>query len=291
MNHRIPAQQKALYPLAAKQVDTKFKMTTQVTIVLILTFIINLITTLSYSVRIVGIRTGRIAISFALFNILVLVSRTANGFQAPLLAKTVESDIKHGIFDNAGAFRLIILSCSIATVIGAFFIPTFQRVLSRAVVNFSTHKSMGKLILHGFSKTGILYFKDNMTIPTKENISTIKFDNDFPWKIFILNIIAVAILTIGVLSAVYASYLNPDYRTTASNLSAFINGFATILMFAFIDPHLSAMTDDVTLGKCSETTFRKYIVYMTIARLLGTVLAQLLLIPSAQLLAWTATRI
>lgn len=266
-------------------------MTTQVTIVLILTFIINLITTLFYSVRIVGIRTGRIAISFALFNILVLVSRTANGFQAPLLAKTVESDIKQGIFDNAGIFRLIIMSCSIATVIGAFFIPTFQRVLSRAVVNFSTHKSMGKLILHGFSKTGILYFKDNMTIPTKENISAIKLDNDFPWKIFILNIVAVAILTIGVLSAVYASYLNPDYRTTASNLSAFINGFATILMFAFIDPHLSAMTDDVTLGKCSEATFRKYIVYMTIARFFGTVLAQILFLPSAQLLAWTATHI
>lgn len=266
-------------------------MATQITIVLILTFIINLITTLSYSVRIVGIRTGRIAISFALFNILVLVSRTANGFQAPLLAKTVENDIRHGIFDNSGIFRLIILSCSIATVIGAFFIPTFQRVLSRAVVNFSTHKSMGKLILHGFSKTGILYFKDNMTIPTKENISAIKFDKDFPWKIFILNIVAVAILTIGVLSAIYASYLNPDYRTTASNLSAFINGFATILMFAFIDPHLSAMTDEVTLGKCSEATFRKYIVYMTIARLLGTVLAQILFLPSAQLLAWTATHI
>ncbi|MCO5239781.1 MAG: lipid II flippase Amj family protein [Chitinophagaceae bacterium] len=266
-------------------------MTTQVIIVLILTFIINLITTLSYSVRIVGIRTGRIAISFALFNILVLVSRTANGFQAPLLAKTVENDIKLGVFNNSGTFRLIILSCSAATVIGAFFIPTFQRVLSRAVVNFSTHKSMGKLILHGFSKTGILYFKDNMTIPAAGNISAIKLDNDFPWRIFILNIVAVAILTIGVLSAVYASYLNPDYRTTASNLSAFINGFATILMFAFIDPHLSAMTDDVTLGKCSEAKFRKYIVYMTIARLVGTILAQILFLPGAQLLAWIAAHI
>jgi hypothetical protein len=102
-------------------------MTTQIVIVLILTFVINLITTLSYSVRIVGIRTGRIAISFALFNILVLVSRTANGFQAPLLAKTVERDIKLGIFDNAATFRLIILSCTIATIIGAFFIPTFQK--------------------------------------------------------------------------------------------------------------------------------------------------------------------
>ena len=266
-------------------------MTTQIVIVLILTFVINLITTLSYSVRIVGIRTGRIAISFALFNILVLVSRTANGFQAPLLAKTVESDIKIGVFENIETFRLIIFSCTVATVVGAFLIPTFQRVLSKAVSNFSTHKSMGKLLLHGFSKAGILYFKDNMALPTKENITQIKLNREFPWRIFILNIFAVAILTIGVLSAVYASYLNPDYRTTASNLSAFINGFATILLFVFIDPHLSSMTDDVTLGKCSETMFRKYIVYMTVARLIGTMLAQVLFLPGAKLLAWTATHL
>jgi hypothetical protein len=134
---------------------------------------------------------------------------------------------------------------------------------------------MGKLIFHGFSKAGVHYFKDNMTLPTKENVTQIKLDSEFPWRIFILNIFAVAILTIGVLSAVYASYLNPDYRTTASNLSAF----------------LSTMTDDVTIGKCSETTFRKYIVYMTIARLFGTILAQVIFLPSAKLLAWTATHI
>jgi len=40
------------------------------------------------------------------------------------------------------------------------------------------------------------------------------------------------------------------------------------------------MTDDVTLGKCSEATFRKYIVYMTIARVAGTVLRRLSLYPA-----------
>jgi len=55
------------------------------------------------------------------------------------------------------------------------------------------------------------------------------------------------------------------------------------------NPHLSAMTDDAALGKCSETTFGKYIMYVTIARLLGTILAQLIFIPSAELLAWFAT--
>lgn len=266
-------------------------MTSQIVIVLILTFVINLITTLSYAVRIVGIRTGRIAISFALFNILVLVSRTANGFQAPLLAKTVENDIKNSVFENVDTFRLIILSCSIATLFGALLIPTFQRILSKAVNDFSIHKSIGKLAMHGFSKTGILYFKDNIALPNRDYVIHFKFNSAFPWRIFILNIFAVTILTIGVLSAVYASYLNPDYRTTASNLSAFVNGFATILMFVFIDPNLSIMTDEVTLGKCPESTFRKHIVYMVIARLLGTVLAQVLFLPGAKLLAWVATQL
>ncbi|MFW6273024.1 MAG: lipid II flippase family protein, partial [bacterium] len=43
-------------------------MTIQIYLVLILTLIIHLISTLSYSVRIVGIRTRKIAISFSLFN-------------------------------------------------------------------------------------------------------------------------------------------------------------------------------------------------------------------------------
>jgi hypothetical protein len=260
-------------------------MTTSIIIVLILTFIINLISTLSFSVRIVGIRTGRIAISIALFNILVLISRTANGFQAPVLAKMVEENIKQGIFSNESAFRLLILSCTLATVLGALLIPTFQRVLSKAVTNFSVHKSIPKLVLHGFSKAGISYFKDNLTLPSRENISSIALNKEFPWRIFVLNTVAVAITTIGVLSAVYASYFNPEYRTTASNLSAFINGFATILMFVFVDPHLSVMTDDVVLGKSSEAAFRKYVTYMAFARLVGTILAQLLFIPCAKILA------
>ncbi len=42
------------------------------------------------------IRTGRIAISFAVFNVFALLSRTANTIQAPLLAKTIENSINLG---------------------------------------------------------------------------------------------------------------------------------------------------------------------------------------------------
>ena len=263
-------------------------MANQIVIVLILVFLINLITTLSYSVRIVGIRTGRIAVSFALFNILVLISRTAYGFQAPLLAKTIENNIVTGAGENLLEFRLIILICTIATVIGGILIPTFQRVLSIAVDKFSIYKSVPSLLLHSFSRGGITSIRDNIVIPSSKNIKGINLSKDFPWKVFIMNVIAVAIITVGVLSALYAGYFNPEFRATASNLSAIINGIATILMFIFIDPFLSVMTDDVVLGKAKESLFRKYIVYMVIARVLGTILAQFIFLPSSRLIAWVA---
>src|SRR3546814_15691413 len=52
------------------------------------------------------------------------------------------------------------------------------------------------------------------------------------------------LLAVGVVASLYAGYLAPEFRVTASQLSALINGFATILLFAFIDPQLSVMTDD-----------------------------------------------
>jgi len=266
-------------------------MTNQIALVLGLTFLINLITTLSYSVRIVGIRTGRIAVSFALFNILVLVSRTANGFQAPLLASTIEKNINSGLGANTFDFRLIILSCTISTVFGGMLIPTFQRILSIAVDKFSIYKSVPKVLLYGITKSGISSIKENIVIPSSRNLYNFDLKKDFPWKVFIMNIVAVAIITVGVLSSLYAGYFNPEFRTTASSLSAIINGLATILMFVFIDPFLSVMTDDVVLGKTSESLFRKYIVYMVFARVIGTVIAQIILVPAARLIAYTAGKI
>ena len=266
-------------------------MTNQVLIVFVLTFVIHLISTLSYSVRIVGIRTKRIAVSFALFNIMVLVSRTANGFQAPLLANQVEKNIQNGIGEDLFDFRIILLGATLATIVGGFLIPTFQRIFTKSVYQFSIHKSIPRLLIHGFSKSGIIQFANSLKIPDKKNVTElIKFRN-IPKKIFILNIVAVAVLTVGVLASLYAGYLAPDLRTTSSTLSSIINGGATILLFIFIDPYLSGLTDDVIIGKCSEIVFRQFIIWMVVARLIGTLIAQLIFVPSAELISIVAQMI
>ena len=103
-------------------------MTTQVIIVLGLTFIIYIVGTLAYSVRIVGIKTGRIAVAFAIFNVFALVSRTANTFQAPLLAKTIENSINAGNTDGMlHIFRWILVSATFATIVGAILLPSRSR--------------------------------------------------------------------------------------------------------------------------------------------------------------------
>ena len=261
----------------------------QLFLICFLTFVIHLIGTLAYSVRIAGVRTRRIAVSFALFSILVLVSRTSNSFLGPFLAKRVETNLD-GAAQGAllGDFQWLLASASLATIVGAFLIPTFQRVFCRAVLHFQVHRSVPKLILHGFFKGGLSYVKDVASVPAARNMTDIRSGHGVSLRITLLNVAANALWTVGVFASLYAGALDPSVRVTSSTLSAIINGGATIMMAIFIDPHISGMTDDVIEGKVSEGQFRKAIVWLVGSRLAGTLLAQLLLVPSAMLIAWVA---
>ncbi|MCY6372160.1 lipid II flippase Amj family protein [Clostridium ganghwense] len=264
-------------------------MSTQIIIVLILTFIIYIISTLAYSVRIVGVRTGRIAISFAVFNVFALISRTANSIQAPLMAKTIEGTIKTGNPQSLlFIFRWILFSTTLATIIGALLMPTFIKVFGKAVETFSIYRSIPKLLLHGFSKSGIEQFKSSVTKPKKENLAQLKNLKMIPKKIIVLNTVAFSISTVGILSSLYAGCLNPELRTTCSTLSSVINGLSTILMFIFVDPFISMLTDDVIKGKCTELQFDRCIIFIVGGLIVGTMLAQFLLVPAAKAISLIA---
>ncbi|NHC43438.1 DUF2837 family protein [Bacillus sp. MM2020_1] len=263
-------------------------MSTQIIIVLVLNFIISMIGTLAYSVRMVGVRTGKIAVSFAVFNILMLVSRMAITFQVPILTKFVEHN--SGGSDLLKFFNLIIIISGIATVIGAILIPTFQRIFYKGVLNFAVDRSIPKLVMHSFSKAGVNYIKDCVAIPVKENITQINY-RKLPIKIIIYNLITVSLLTVGALAPIYAGSLAPDLRATCITLSSIINGVATILMSIFIDPQLSVMTDDVIEGKCTEKDFRTVVVAMVGSKTLGTFASLLLIIPSSYLIVFIAKMI
>src|SRR5436190_21124305 len=150
-------------------------MDTQLLIICFLTFVIHLIGTLAYSVRIAGVRTRRIAVSFALFNILILVSRTSNSFQGPFLAKRVEENLIHPVAHSLLTdFRWLLFSATLATVVGAFLIPTFQRIFSRAVQDFQVHRSIPRLLLRVCFKGGLSHVKDSVSVPASGNLTALR---------------------------------------------------------------------------------------------------------------------
>jgi Alternate to MurJ len=264
-------------------------MDSQLLLICLLTAIINLIGALAYAARIAGIRTGRIAMSFALFNLLVLVSRMSNSFLGPFLAKRIELRLASGGGDALiGDFRLVLTSASVAVLAGILLVPTAQRLFTQAIGWFQHHRSTARLVLRSASPAGLSAIRQSLTIPSTGNLQDLRRPMGVGWGVLLANMLAQALLTVGVLASLYAGYLNPEFRVTASQLSAVVNGFATILLFAMIDPQLSVMTDDVVEGRMEAALFRRAIIWVSLSRLAGTVLAQLVFVPAALAIAWVA---
>ena len=271
----------------------KVVMDKQLLLICALTFIIHIIGTLAYSVRIAGIRTRRIAVSLALFSILMLLSRTSNSFLGPFLAKRVETGIDQHVAASTLLvdFRWLLFSASLATILGAILIPTFQRAFCRAVEHFQVHRSVPKLLLHAVFKGGLSYLKTSASLPKPANVTGLREKSGVSLSMTAMNVIATALWTVGVFAALYAGVLDPSVRVTSSTLSSIINGGATIMMAVFIDPHMSGMTDDVIEGKIEESQFRRAVVWLVGSRLAGTLIAQFLLVPSAVVIVGVANNL
>jgi hypothetical protein len=191
----------------------------------------------------------------------------------------------------ASNFRLFLLAATFATVIGALLIPTFQRYFSRAVIHFQNHRSIPRLALHVFSRGGISTIRGEARFPSRANVTRLATGAGVSWKVIALNVLALALRTVGVFASLYAGFLKPELSVTCANLSSVLNGFATIVLTVIIDPHISVMTDDVIEGRVTENRFRRAITTLIGARVAGTILAQAMMIPAALLIVRAAEAI
>ncbi|GAB6180927.1 hypothetical protein JCM14036_22460 [Desulfotomaculum defluvii] len=95
---------------------------------IVLTFIIHLIDTLAYSVRLNAVKSGQFALTTSLLNMFVLISRTANMLQGPLIGILIGLSAAKSI-DPVEDIRIVLLSATGGTLIGIILIPleTYQR--------------------------------------------------------------------------------------------------------------------------------------------------------------------
>ncbi len=256
-------------------------MDTELLFLCALVVAINAVSTLSYAVRIAGVRTGRIAFALSLFNLLVLFSRSSNAILAPLLSKRTEEAIVSAAAPHPGDFRILLLAAAAGTVLGGLLIPTFQRLVTRAVERFDRRPSMAALLLTAAHPRNWWLAAREVALPAPRNVALFGGTRRLPWFVFLLNIGGVSLITCGVFSSLYAGYLVPDLRLTAGNLSALVNFAGTILMFALVDPHFSYLSDKVVAGEVGQRYFRAVVIGMAGSRFLGCLLAQAILVPGA----------
>lgn len=168
-----------------------------------LTFIIHIIGTHACCVRIAGIRTRRIAVSLALFSILILLARTSNSFLGPFFSPTFAKRVETGINQHVAAsillvdFHWLLLSASLATILGAILIPTSQRAFCRAVEHFQVHRSLPKLLLQAVFNGGLSYLKTFASLPKPANVTGLGEKSGVSVSMTAMNVIATALWAVG----------------------------------------------------------------------------------------------
>ncbi|SHI32056.1 Protein of unknown function [Desulfofundulus thermosubterraneus DSM 16057] len=271
-------------------------------LIAVLTAIIHLTDTLVYAVRLSGVTTRRLATAFSLFQIISLLASTANLIQAPLLSSVVEKTINTGLKHASGSLlesplyhhqltqlsmdiRLVIFSATVGTVLGVLLTPAFNYVFTRVIFLFEEAGSIPRLIIILLSPH--LLVRTMRKRPGYLGALRASFPGrpqNIPLAFLIANTMVIGIWTTGVLSALYAGALLPEYRSTASLLSGVVNGVATILSAMIVDPTAAMITDQALRGTRDQRDVRQMVYYLCLTRVLGTILAQVFFLPAAYLI-------
>jgi hypothetical protein len=290
-------------------------------LVALLTAIIHLTDTLFYAVRLSGVRTRRLITALSLFQMIALLAGVANMVQAPLLSAIVEQAINAGHAAHQanleyllGGIRLIILASSAGTIAAAAIAPIFIFFMNRAVFVYERTGSVSQLLLLLLSPSRIVrlsrelsaaFGQQRRAAPAKARtrwprpgdtrrrsprrrglaalVCLILRSRPLPFVLLLVHILVVSIWTNGVLAALYAGALLPAYRSTASLLSGIVNGMAAVLSNFMIDPVTAVITDQALQGQRDERDMINLTYWMMFTRLLGTILAQPLFIPTVHL--------
>ncbi len=257
------------------------------------TLCIHFSETLSYGMRLAGLRTRRIAISLSFVTSTLMVSRLSNLFQAPLLGAMVDKAVMgndpHAVIYVEHMFRLFIFCGFAGSLIAMFFTPTMVSLFQAAIVKFEHGGSLPGVILSAFKPRSLIKFKDHFRLPSLAALRTISW-RTLPKGFLIMNVVVTSVYAIGVLCSLLASAYLPEMRSTANQLSGIVNGIATILLTMFVDPGGARITDQAFNEFRPENDVRSVVFFLQLGRLLGIlIVAQILFKPFTLYIMWVTT--
>ena len=262
--------------------------------VMLMTLAIHTIETLQHGVSFVGLKTRRLATAGTLFGMVLLISRTANMVQAVLMASLVDdaAEGKIPIGDLVGELRWVLLAATAGSLLGAALLPTFVRYMTKGVEVFVRYGSysglVGAMIRRGGLKSNDLErVVAGLSKPTPKQIRGTPFQG-IPKSFFLTDVLVTAFFTVSVVACNYAGALVPENRSATGAMSGVANGIATTLLFLLISPRVSKIIDDALNDPKRIVQVRAMAITLATGKILGTLVAQVLLYPMGRFIAFLA---
>ncbi|MCZ8517698.1 lipid II flippase Amj family protein [Paenibacillus filicis] len=250
-----------------------------------LTFVIYASETLSYAVRLGGVRARKLAVALSLTGVIVLVSRTSNMVQGITTGHMVDAAISDPSMPLETWFHFIILSASGGTLLSIALFPTAVRLAVRLISKLEAAGSIPRMVATSVTVEQLRQVKHHVRYPRLEMLKRLRAGG-IPKRLLLVNAAVTGIYTVGVLCSLFASTLIPEHRMTASMSSGLINGIATILLTVFVDPQVALLMDKAMNEKGHTEDMSKMFGLLMLSRWAGTLLAQVLLLPGAYLIFW-----
>ncbi len=179
--------------------------------VFLLTIIIHTTDSLSYALRLGGLRARRIGLALTVAGMLLLVSRTSNMAQGPLLGGMVDQ-AKAAARMGGADIRLelhmhgVLLAATVGTVLAILLYPTVVRMSARWIVHLEHTGSIPALVRHFILRNRWKHAGYYIKRPTWSMLTSL-LSGVIPKRLIVLNMTVTAIYTTGVVSALYASFL------------------------------------------------------------------------------------
>ncbi|WP_199479661.1 lipid II flippase family protein [Vibrio harveyi] len=192
--------------------------------------------------KLAGFRKNNLAISFTFYNSTMAVTRLFFMLMMPFLGFLIDNGLDRNYY-SVMVFICLIFSGFLSIIVLVF----------RERITF-----FYECLIDNYLRNGRLIYSFFLSFNSPYND---RFERLLRWKnihkmFFLYSIFIYSIQSLGILITYYFALLNPDYRVTISQLSATINGVATVLLTMKLEPMLSR-----SMEKSSDFESKFYSVY------------------------------
>lgn len=264
----------------------------QLIVAMSLNGVVQCLTVGAYASRLAGVLSGRVATAISLFNIIATTGRFASMIYTPILgslsdaanvAMSAPASRQAAAAHFEWQLRAIVFAGALGTAAGAVLLPSYVTIYLRAIRTFERLNSMPLAMARAFMPSTALAVLRSFRLASPRGVLSLSL-RGLPKDVLILNLIVTSVYGIGVISAAYASVLNPAAARTALLSSGLVNGLATVAYNIVVDPTSALITDQAVRGERSLGEVKSLVGYLALTAIIGFLLSQLLMVPAANLL-------